>query len=166
MPDANASPPKASPSDKDSELRRVCFWIAAFAGVAALGSLLFAPMHLIIGPATLFVGGTAALLFVRILFSRTYRQGVDAVNREMQGDAAQWLAKPKKFGDPVWGLFGSRAGEPALLWLRAILVLGILPTVLMQHWIGWDVVMLWFWGAFVAMELSIMHSALTVPPPE
>jgi hypothetical protein len=149
----------------DFELRRSCFWIAAFAGVAALGSVLFAPMRFVIGPATIFVAATAALLFVRVLLSRTYRRGVDAVNREMQGDAPQWLAKPTKFSDPEWGLFGSRAGSPALLWLRAILVMGILPMGLLQNWIGLDVVMLWFWGAFVAMELSIMHAALTAQPP-
>lgn len=32
---------------------------------------------------------------------------------------------------------------------------------LLQNWIGMDVVRLWFAGGFVAMELSIMHLALS-----
>ncbi len=144
----------------DAGLRQVCFWIAAFAGAVALGGILFAPMRPIIYPTTILVGGAAALLFIRMLFSRIYRRGVNALNREMLGADPLWSAKPKTFGDPEWGLFGSRAGSPSLLWLRAILCVGIIPTALLQHWIGLDVVTLWFAGAFVAVELSIMHAAL------
>ena len=144
----------------DARLRAVCLWIAAFAGVIALVSIPFYPMRLILFPATIFVGGTAVCLFVKILCSRTYRRGVDAANREMQGDDP-WPGRAKRFNDPDWGLFGSRAGSPALLWVRAILVLGILPMGLLQNWIGMDVVRLWFAGGFVAMELSIMHVALS-----
>lgn len=34
---------------------------------------------------------------------------------------------------------------------------------LLQSWIGMDVVRLWFAGGFVAMELSLMHLALSQP---
>ena len=146
----------------DAQLRAVCFWIAAFAGLASGASILFAPVRVILLPGTIFVSATAILLFLRILFSRTYRRGVDAANREMQGEDP-WPGRPKKFRDPVWGLFGSRTGSPALLWLRAVLVLGVLPMGLLQNWIGMDVVWLWFAGAFVAMELSLMHLALSQP---
>ena len=144
----------------DTQLRLVCSWIAAFAGVVALVSISFAPVRIILFPTTIFVAGTAAVLFLRILFSRAYRQGIDAVNREMRGSDT-WLGRPIKLRDPDWGLFGRRAGTPALLWLRAILVLGILPLGLLQNAIGAGVVQLWFFGAFVAMELSIMHAALS-----
>lgn len=146
----------------DAQLRATCFWIATFAGIGSLASVLFAPIRVVLLPGTIFVGATAVLLFLRMLFSRTYRRGVDAANREMQGNDP-WPGRPKKFRDPDWGLFGSRTGSPALLWLRAVLVLGILPLALLQNWIGMEVVWLWFAGAFVAMELSIMHIALSQP---
>lgn len=146
----------------DAQLRAVCFWIAAFAGLASVASILFAPVRFILLPGTIFVAATAVLLFVRMLFSRTYRRGVDAANREMQGNEP-WPGRPKKFRDPDWGLFGSRTGGPALLWLRAVLVLGILPMALLQNWIGMEVVWLWSAGAFVAMELSLMHFAISQP---
>ncbi|OAN65919.1 hypothetical protein A7X12_14340 [Sphingomonas sp. TDK1] len=146
----------------DGQLRAVCFWIAAFAGLASVASILFAPMRFILLPSTIFVGATAVLLFLRMLFSRTYRRGVDAANREMQGNDP-WPGRPKKFRDSDWGLFGSRAGSSALLWLRAVLVLGLLPLGLLQNWIGMEVVWLWFAGAFVAVELSLMHLALSQP---
>jgi hypothetical protein len=146
----------------DAQFRAVCFWIAAFAGLASVASILFPPVRFILLPGTIFVGATAVLLFVRMLFSRTYRQGVDAANREMQGDDP-WPGRPKKFRDPDWGLFGSRTGGPALLWLRAVLVLGTLPMGLLQNWIGMEVVWLWCAGAFLAMELSLMHLALSQP---
>lgn len=144
----------------DAQLRSVCFWIAAFSGATALAAIFFSPIKLILFPATLFVAGTATLLFLRMLFSRAYRQGVDNANQEMQGNDP-WPGRPKKLLDPDWGLLGRRAGSPALLWLRAILVLGILPLALLQNWIGLDVVLLWFASAFVSMELSIMHLALS-----
>ncbi|WP_294305904.1 hypothetical protein [uncultured Sphingomonas sp.] len=146
----------------DAQLRAVCFWIAAFAGLASVTSILFPPARLILLPGTIFVGATAVLLFVRMLFSRTYRRGVDAANREMQGNDP-WPGRPKKFRDPDWGLFGSRTGGPALLWLRAVLFLGILPMGLLQSWIGMEVVRLWFASTFVAIELSLMHAALSQP---
>ena len=146
----------------DARLRAVCLWIAAFAGVFSLGSIPFPSMRLILFPVTMLVGGTAVFLFVKILCSRTYRRGINAANREMQG-SDPWPGRGKRFSDPDWGLFGSRAGSPALLWLRAILVVGILPMGLLQNRIGMDVVCLWFAGGFVAMELSLMHLALSQP---
>lgn len=146
----------------DARLRAVCLWIAAFAGVFSLVSIPFPSMRLILFPVTMLVGGTAVFLFVKILCSRTYRRGINAANREMQG-SDPWPGRGKRFSDPDCGLFGSRAGSPALLWLRAILVVGILPMGLLQNRIGMDVVCLWFAGGFVAMELSLMHLALSQP---
>jgi fatty acid desaturase len=147
---------------KDGQLRAVCFWIAAYAGLASVAGILFAPLRLILLPSTIFVSATAVLLFLRMLFSRTYRRGVDAANREMQGNDP-WPGRPKKVLDPNWGFFGSRGGSPALLWLRTVLVIGVLPMMLLQYWTGIEVVWLWLAGAFVAMELSVMHLALSQP---
>ncbi len=144
----------------DVRLRAVCLWIAAFAGVISLASIAFSPIRSILFPATIVVGGTAVFLFVKMLCSRAYRRGFDAAIREMQG-SDPWPGRAKRFNDPDWGLFGSRVGSPALLWVRAILVLGILPMGLLQNWIGMDAVLLWFAGGFVAAELSIMHLALS-----
>ena len=47
-----------------------------------------------------------------------------------------------------------------LLWVRAILVMGVLPAYLVQHWTGVEAGWLWFAAAFVAMELSIMYLAI------
>lgn len=146
----------------DARLRAVCLWIAALAGVISLVSIPFPPMRLILFPATIFVGGTAVFLFVKILCSRAYRRGIDAANREIQG-SDPWPGRARSSSEPDWGLFGSLAGSPALRWVRAILVLGILPMGLLQNWIGMDVAQLWFAGGFVAMELSLMHVALSQP---
>ncbi|WP_226698887.1 hypothetical protein [Qipengyuania gaetbuli] len=77
----------------------------------------------------------------------------------MQGDDA-WPGKHKKFSDPEWGLFGKRTGTLPLLWIRAVFVLGILPTYFLQHWTGVQAGWLWFSAAFVVMELSVMHAAI------
>lgn len=138
----------------DTRLRTACLWIAVAAGMVSIAALMFAPMRSILYPATIFVGGTAAVLFLRMLLSRVYRHGIHATNREMGLDA-------KTFGDPDWGLFGRRVGTPTLLWVRAILFIGLFPAVVLQNWTGVDFAMLWFWGGFVAIELSIMHTALS-----
>jgi len=143
---------------RDEKLRAICIWIPIIAGSVALGSILFTPLRPALHPLTIIVGATAALLFLRMLFSRAYRRGVDAANLEMRGHSP-WPGRPKTLFDPEWGLFGRRAGPPALLWVRAVLVMGITPLALLRYWIGSDVLMLWFAGAFVALELSIMHAA-------
>jgi len=146
----------------DIDLREIGFWVALFAAVVSILGIFSTSAQVILFPATVFVAGTAALLFLRMLFSRTYRHGVYAINREMQGDDP-WPGRRKKLSDPEWGVFGSRTGSLALQWLRAILVFGILPVGLSQKLIGTEVVALWSAGAFVAIELSLMHAALSQP---
>lgn len=65
-----------------------------------------------------------------------------------------------KFNDPEWGLFGRQTGSPPLIWLCAILFVGMLPVTLLQSWLG-DSVWLWAAATFLAMELSVMHAALS-----
>ncbi len=143
---------------KDGGLRSLGLVIAVLAGCVAVAAVFAPPVHQILFPATLFVAAMAVLLFLRMLFSRTYREGVKAVNRQM-GDGQPM----KRFGDPHWGVFGRRVGEPVLLWVRLVLVLGIPPLGLLMNVIGKDVLLLWFAGSCVIMEVSIMYAALRTP---
>lgn len=146
----------------DARLRQVCFWIAAGAGALSLAGIPFASVRPALLPATVLVGAAAALLFLRMLFSRAYRHGIDAANREMRGDDP-WPGRPKRFLDPEWGAFGRRTGPPALQWLRAALFFGIVPVMMLRNGLGTDVFPLWFGSLIVAMELSLMHIALSHP---
>ncbi|NYT42903.1 hypothetical protein HZY97_19170 [Sphingomonas sp. R-74633] len=142
----------------DVQLRRVSFWVAVLAGTIALASLAITPLRGILIPATAIVAAIAALLFLRMLFSPTYRRGIETADTAMRANKAS----PRRaigMRDPEWGLFGGRTGAPALIWLRAILFLGIFPAMLLQAWIG-EAIWLWVAGTFVAMELSLMHIAL------
>jgi hypothetical protein len=128
---------------KDIALRTVAFWIAIMAaGVALIGILEPTIGRRLIPSVTIVTTLVAVLLFVRILFSRTYRAGIDRANLEMKGDDP-WPGKPKAFSDPVWGVLGTRWGDAPLNWLRAILVLGLLPIALLQAWVGTEVIYLW-----------------------
>jgi len=144
---------------RDLALRTASLWIAGISGVLALFSFAIPQLQPITSPATILVAGLATVLFLKMLFSRFYRDGVDIANRSMQG-SDPWPGKPKKFSDPEWGLFGTRTGNMPLLWVRAILVMGVLPAYLVQHWTGVEAGWLWFAAAFVAMELSIMYLAI------
>lgn len=144
---------------KDRALRSFSLWTAGLAGVVALIGFAVQQIKPLVIASTLFLAGLATLLFFRMLLSRFYREGVDLANRAMQGNEAR-PGGSVKFKDPEWGLFGQRTGNLPLLWVRAILVLGVLPAYVLQHMIGGQAGGLWFSAAFVVMELSIMHAAI------
>lgn len=144
---------------RDQKLRVVSLSIAVFAAGLSLASFVSRSLIPFVLPTTYLVSGLALVLFLRILFSRDYRRGIDAVNVAMHG-ADTRPGKAKTFSDPEWGLFGKRAGTPLLLWIRAILLLGVPPTYVVQHWTGVEAGLLWFASAFVVMELSIMHAVI------
>ncbi len=144
---------------RDRKLRLLSLWVACLSGVLAVAAVAVQKVEPLLLPSTVFVAGLATLLFLRMLFTPFYRKGVDLVNLAMQG-REPWPGKPKKFSDPEWGLFGKETGTPPLLWIRAILVIGLLPAYLLQHWTGVQAGWLWFLAAFVAVELSIMHAAI------
>ncbi|WP_296311411.1 hypothetical protein [Erythrobacter sp.] len=146
----------------DRHLRAACFVIAASGGVFALASLAFAALRPAVVPVTWIVGGAGTVLFVRMLLSRTNGRGIETINREMQGDAP-WPGRSIRFRDPEWGLFGRRCGSPAVLWLRAVLLCGWPPLVLLAGMIGEEVGFLWSACLFVAIELTIMHAVATLP---
>jgi len=144
---------------QDQNIRTSSLWIAGSAGALAAADLVFPALHPSLLPATAAVAFVASLLFMRVLFSRFYRQGIDQANRDMRGDAP-WPGKPIKFSDPVWGLFGVRTGDRNLCRVRAVLLLGGMPLVIAQHWVGMAVVELWWAGMFVALILSVMFTAI------
>jgi hypothetical protein len=141
----------------DAALRRISLWIAALAGVIALASIASPPLRTVLFPATIVTAGSALLLFLRMLGSRAFRRASSAMESEMKADERARGAI--RLRDRDWGLFGSRAGTPALLRVRAVLFVGLLPLMLAHEWTGDAVVVLWFCGAFVAIELSILHAA-------
>ena len=143
---------------KDKALRDFSICISSLAGALALVGCVFQQTEPLLLPSTIFVAGLAAFLALRILFSPCYREGIHLANLTMQGSSASptW---PKKLSDPEWGLFGQRVGTKPLLWIRAILVLGLLPATLLHNWIGVQILWLWFSAALVALELSLIHVA-------
>lgn len=70
--------------------------------------------------------------------------------------------KAKMLSDPEWGLFGKNAGDAPLLWIRAVLIIGVIPMQIIQDLVGVAVGRLWFSAAFVAMELSLMYVAIVL----
>ncbi len=139
-------------------MRIVGLWITAGAAGLALASIAFAPLRPLLAPAAWCVGGVAGLLFLWMLFSRSYRRGFDAVHRAMYGDQP-WPARPRKrLLDPEWGLFGWRAGTPAMNGLRALMLGGLLPSAALGDAIDPALTGLWVAGTFVAMELTLIYA--------
>lgn len=144
---------------KDYKLRLFSLWVAGFAGLFSVAGFSVPQVRPLIIPGTLFVSGLVALLFIRMLFSRYYRRGTDLVNLAMRGEDP-WPGKPKKLSDPEWGLFGDRCGTLPLLWVRAVLMLGMLPAYFVQHWTGVQAGWLWIAATFLILELSMMHAII------
>jgi hypothetical protein len=144
---------------KDKALRDFSLWISGLAGGLSLVGCAVHWAKPFLFPSTIFVAGLASLLFLRILFSRYYRVGIDLANLRMQGNEP-WPGKTRHLFDAEWGLFGQRVGPPPLLWIRAILFLGLFPAMLLQNWIGVQTLLLWFSATFVALEVSLMQVAI------
>lgn len=141
---------------RDEKLRTASLWIAVFGVALSLASLVSRSLIPFILPSIYAVGGCALALFLRVLFSRFYRRGIDGANKAIQG-TDPWPGKGKSLFDPEWGLFGKRAGTPTLLWVRAVLLFGIVPAQIVQEQTGVEVGSLWVASTFVVMQLSLMH---------
>lgn len=145
-------------------MRTAGCWVVAGAALLALASVVLASLRPLLPPAAWFVGAVAGLFVVRMLFSRSYRQGSDAVHREIYGGQS-WPARPrKKLLDPEWGLLGRRGGTPALIGLRAPMLGGLLPSMMLGEAIDPALTGLWVAGTFLAMELGLMHLVHALPP--
>ena len=145
----------------DRRLRGAALSICVGAAGLDVASVACASLRPWLPPATYVVASVGAVLFLRVLCSRIYRDGIKAANRSIQGDAP-WPGKRIRLFDPEWGLFGWRVGTPTLLWVRAILFFGFILTSAMQPLLGRAVANLWFVAAFVSLQLSIMHGALSM----
>jgi hypothetical protein len=135
---------------------------AACAALIALSPFVDLVSDALVRPATYVAAAVAAVLFLRMLFDPKCHRGINAAKREMRGDRPfgfRWIS----FSDPQWGLFGSRAGEPALLWVRAVLMGEFILAMLLSGKEGSDILLLAFAAFFVAMMLSIIHVGMTTP---
>ena len=155
--------------------RTLLFWPAL--AVAAFAALIVAisPVAPMISarlthPCIYLVGGVWALLFLRMLIDPKCRRGVYAVSIEYQK-----LRKPgwfipgmgPGFLDPQWGLFGSRGGPPALLWVRVVLIAESILAAAFDHPRNMgDVGALAFAGFLLTIALSLVQAGLNAPTSE
>ena len=136
------------------------YWPALI--IAALGaavvpiSALDAPVRsLVLFPMTYTVSVTIAALFARICFDPACRRGIDAANKEIQGDHPfrfRWM-----MFDREWGLFGSREGPRSLQLVRVILAIEFVTAMI---FIGGDILLLAAGSFAVTIALTLMHVAL------
>ncbi len=94
-----------------------------------------------------------------MLFDPRCHRGIKAANQEMMGDHGfQFRLTPVL--DPQWGIFGSRAGSPLLLTIRAVLFIEVIAVMLLAR----EAPILQFlaYASFgVVMMLSLIHLAGT-----
>jgi hypothetical protein len=133
--------------------------IAALGGAVVLISATYEPARALASPLALLAAAVAILLFLRMLFDPRCHRGIKEANHEMMGDhGVQFRLTPVL--DPQWGIFGSRAGSPLLLTIRAVLLIEIIAVMLLAR----EVPILHFlaFASFgVVMMLSLLHVAGT-----
>lgn len=111
-------------------------------------------------PLALLAAAVAILLFLRMLFDPKCHRGIRAANQEMTGQhGVPFRLDPLLH--PQWGLFGSRAGSPLLLIIRAVLAVEIIVVMLLLQ--GSPLLLLLAFASFgVVMMLSLLHVAGSV----
>lgn len=134
--------------------------IAALGGAVVVISAAYEPARATLAsPLALLTAAVAILLFLRMLFDPRCHRGIKAANHEMMGDQGlQFRLTPVLH--PQWGIFGSRAGSPLLLTIRAVLFIEIIAVMLLAR----EVPVLHFlaFASFgVVMMLSLLHLAGT-----
>lgn len=141
--------------------------VAASGGVVVAVGAAYGPARsLLANPMTLLAAGTAIVLFLRLLLDPRCHRGINAANREMLGSHGfQFRLTP--ILDPQWGLFGSRAGSPLLLMVRAVLTVELVAAMLlMGRGVAQDLLHLAFASFFVVMLLSLAHVGLARNAPD
>jgi hypothetical protein len=144
----------------DISLQRIGLLVAIASGAIALLGPSLEWLRLTIFPALMLSAGMVLILFLRMLFDRRIPDALSIAHVKMYGDGAS-PDRRIKLGDPEWGLLGKAVGSPLLIWTRAILVVGVIPLMFVHQWIGTQGYLLWFCGAFLSMELSVFHVALS-----
>lgn len=111
-------------------------------------------------PLALLAAAVAILLFLRMLFDPKCHRWIRAANQEMTGQhGVPFRLTPLL--DPQWGLFGSRAGSPLLLIIRAVLAVEIIVVMLLLQ--GSPLLLLLAFASFgVVMMLSLLQVAGSV----
>lgn len=113
-------------------------------------------------PLALLPAAVAVLLFLRMLFDPKCHRGIKAAHHAMMGDHGVPF-RLISILDPQWGIFGSRAGSPLLLTIRAVLLIEVVAVTLLAR----EVITLQFlaFASFgVVMMLSLLHVAGTSEP--
>lgn len=113
-------------------------------------------------PLALLAAAVAVLLFLRMLFDPRCHRGIKAAHHAMMGDHGV----PFRFIpilDPQWGIFGSRAGSPLLLTIRAALLIEAIAVMLLSREVP-TLPFLAFSSFGVVMMLSLLHVAGTSKP--
>ncbi|MFE9082902.1 hypothetical protein ACQKKG_12225 [Brevundimonas sp. NPDC003935] len=134
--------------------------IAALGGAVVVIGAAYEPARATLAnPLALLATAVALLLFLRMLFDPRCHRGIKAANQEMMGDHGfQFRLTPVL--DPQWGIFGSRAGSPLLLTIRAVLFIEVIAVMLLAR----EAPILQFlaYASFgVVMMLSLIHLAGT-----
>jgi hypothetical protein len=129
------------------------------AGLVAIGAVSEPVRETLARPVTYVAAGVTVILFLRMLFDPACRRGIDAANKEIQGErpfAPRWSG----FSDNEWGLFGSRTGDRPLQLIRAILFIEFVVALLLASEGATDLLLLATASFAVAMILSIIHVGL------
>lgn len=140
--------------------------VAAMGGViVAVGAAYEPARSLLATPMSLLAATTAIVLFLRLLFDPRCRRGIEAATREMMGGQGFQFRLTPIF-DPHWGIFGSRAGPPLLLAIRAALVVELFAAMVLTGRGVPDLLYLAFASFFVVMLLSLIHVGLGRSTPD
>lgn len=134
--------------------------VAALGGAVVVIGAAYEPARATLAnPLALLAATVALLLFLRMLLDPGCHRGIKAANQEMMGDHGfQFRLTPVL--DPQWGIFGSRAGSPLLLTIRAVLFIEVIAVMLLAR----EAPILQFlaFASFgVVMMLSLIHVAGT-----
>lgn len=112
----------------------------------------------LVRPLTYICTAAILVLFLRMLLDPRCRSGIEAANREMHGDQP-FRVKWPRLNDPQWGLFGSRAGDKSLLFIRAVLLCELGAAMLFGR-VRPDLTLLAAASFGVAVMLSLLHLGL------
>lgn len=135
---------------------------ALFVAVVGGGTVALATIQpsvgLFVRPVTYVCAAATLALFLRMLFDPRCHRGIGAASREMQG-VQPFRTKWPKLNDARWGLFGSRAGDKSLLWVRAVLFCEFVAAMLFGRERP-ELTLLAAASFGIAMMLSILHIRL------
>lgn len=132
--------------------------VAVAGGATVAFAAIYPPVGALVRPVTYVCTAATLVLFLRMLFDPRCHRAIGAANREMHGDQP-FGAKWPKLSDPQWGLFGSRAGDKSLLFIRAALFCEFGVAMLLSG-VRPDLTLLAAASFGVAIMLSLLHIGL------